>query len=231
MNSKKNSNAIRRYSNASCNSNSNYVTNPISSEHVNAFRLFTKNLSYFKTKYQHKHFDKANEPYQITFDKSRTNAYIKWGNIHDVSISIAEQKQIEQIILLACDKLFSDGVELSVSNVKDITVTECPNIYFNDVSIASVITQYKKSMRNNEKVISNNRIILRTMNDMFDKGVEISTDSVKKHMPKNFYYGCSIVSELVAHFKQLHKNDRPAWVIKNLSVISKGAKRLGTVVK
>jgi hypothetical protein len=229
MNSKKNANAIRRYCNTSC-SDSDYVTNPIK-VNTNAFALFTNSLSYYKTKYQHKHFDVAHEPYKITFDKARVNAYIKWSDIHDANVSLFEQKQIAQVISLACDYAFSKKIELNVSNIKDIVIKECPMMYFNDVSVAQVISHYKKSMRNDDRVVANNKKILSLIRDMFNSGVEISTDSVKQKLPTGFYVGCSIISELVAHFKQLNKNQKPCWVFKKkTSAISKGAKKLGKVV-
>lgn len=230
MNSKKNSNAIRRYSNTSCFTDSDYITNPIR-VNTNAFALFTNSLSYYKTKYQHKHYDNANEPYQITFDKSRTNAYIKWSDIHDVNVSLFEQKQIAKVITLACDYAFKNKIELTCSNIRDIVVKECPKMYFNDVSVANVIAYYKKSMRNDSNVIANNKKILSIIRDMFDNDVEISTDSVKQKLPDGFYLGCSIISELIAHFKQLNKNQKPCWVFKKkTNSISKGAKKLGKVV-
>lgn len=230
MNSKTNRNAIRRYASTEtvCVSDKSYVTNPIE---TNAFNLFTNSLSYYKTKYQHKHFDRANEPYKITFDKSRTNAYIRWNDTHTANVSLLEQKQIAQVVTLACDYAFANKIELNVSNIKDIVIKECPKVYFNDVSIASVIMHYKKSMQNNSDVIASNKKVLSIIKDMFNNGVEISTNTVKAKLPSDFYMGCTIVSELVAHFKRLHKNDKPCWVMKKLNVISKGAKRLGVVVK
>lgn len=229
MNSKKNQNAIRRYT-ATCVTGDNYVTNPIKNN-LNAFKLFTHNLEYYKTKYQHKHFDVAHEPYKITFDKSRVNAYIKWNDTHMASLSLFEQKQITQAVTLACSYAFENKIELNVSNIKDIVIKELPNIYFNDISVAQIITHYKKSMRNNEEVIANNKKILSIIKDIFDSGKELSTNSVKQNLPMDFYVGCSIISELVTHFKQLHKNDKPCWVFKKKNnAISKGAKKLGVVV-
>lgn len=232
MNGKKNSNAIRRYSNTStyADVSNDYVTNTIKNN-CNAFKLFTNNLEYYKTKYQHKHFDVAHEPYKISFDKARVNAYIKWNDVRDVHSTLLEQKQITQVILLACNYAFENKVELTISNIKDIVIKECPNIFFNDVSIANVIMHYKKSMRNNSLVIENNKKILHIIKDMYEHGAEISTDSVKSKLPNGFYLGCSIVSELVSHFKQLNKDQKPCWVFKKkTNTISKGAKKLGTVV-
>lgn len=143
MNGKKNSNAIMRYSNTSCNSNSNYVTNPINHEHVNAFKMFTKNLSYFKTKYQHKHFDKCNEPYDISMD-NYGNAYIKWDNIHDVELSDIEIKSLEKVVLIACDVLSDKAIKLTVNTVREFLLKNYPNMYFNGVDFVGLIKSYKK---------------------------------------------------------------------------------------
>ena len=143
MNSKTNRNAIMRYSNTSCN-NDKYVTNPIVRHaECNAFKLFTKNLSYFKTKYQHKHFDKCNTPYDITMD-NYGNAYIKWNNIHDGVLSDNEIKTLEKIVLIACDIMSDKGLKLTVSSVREYLLNTYPNMYFNGVDFVGLVKTYKK---------------------------------------------------------------------------------------
>lgn len=150
MNSKKNSNAIRRYSNTSVyyadnNTDKCYVSNPIKSvSDCNAFKLFTNNLEYYKIKYQHKHFDNANEPYQISFDKSRRNAYIKWSNVHDVEVSGAELNTINRVILMALDIMSERAIKLTCKSVRSFITKEVPGFYFNGVDLPSVIREYKK---------------------------------------------------------------------------------------
>lgn len=144
MNSKKNSNAIRRYSNTqSCCTDSDYVTNPIK-VNTNAFALFTNSLSYYKTKYQHKHYDSANEPYQITFDKSRTNAYIKWSDIHDVEVSGIELNIIQRVVLMALDVMSERAIKLTCQSVRAFILNEIPSFYFNGIDLSLVIKEYKK---------------------------------------------------------------------------------------
>ena len=142
MNGKKNSNAIMRYSNTSCNSNK-YITNPISNEHVNAFKMFTKNLSYFKTKYQHKHFDKCNEPYNISID-NYGNAYNKWDDVSDVVLSDDEIKSLEKVVLIACDVLSDKAIKLTVNTVRGFLLENYPSMYFNGVDFVGLIKSYKK---------------------------------------------------------------------------------------
>ena len=143
MNSKKNTNAIMRYSNTSCNSNNDYVTNPIKHEHVDAFKMFTKNLGYFKTKFQKKHFDKCNNPYDISMD-NYGNAYIKWNDIHDVMLLDAEIKALEKVVLIACDVLSDRAIKLTVGAVKSFLLQNYPHMYFNGVDFVGLIRSYKK---------------------------------------------------------------------------------------
>lgn len=148
MNSKKNTNAIRRYSNTSVyyadnNSSSDYITNPIKSVNTNAFSMFTKNLSYFKTKYQHKHYDKCNMPYKISMD-NHGNAYIKWCNIHDVTISDSELNANMRIVLMALDIMSERAIKLTCNSVRDFILSEIPYFYFNGIDLPLLIKEYKK---------------------------------------------------------------------------------------
>lgn len=143
MNSKKNQNAIRRYSNTSCNS-SNVVTNPIISDYCNPFKLFTNSLSYYKTKWQHEHVDHANEPYRIRFNKAKTNAYIVWSNVHDVEVSDVELNTIERVVLMALDTMSERAIRLTCQSVRGFITNEIPNFYFNGIDLPSLIKWYKK---------------------------------------------------------------------------------------
>lgn len=147
MNSKKNSNAIRRYANTSCyyadNNDSSYVTNPIK-VNINAFNMFTNSLSYYKTKYQHKHYDKASEPYKISFNKSKTNAYIKWSDVHDVVVSDVEKTNIEKCVRVVLDVMSERAIKLTCQSVRDFILRIDDKFYFNGIDLAGIIRQYKK---------------------------------------------------------------------------------------
>lgn len=141
MNSKKNSNAIRRYSNTS---NHDVVTNPIKSGmNCNAFKLFTNNLQYYKTKVQHKHYDKCAEPYDITMD-NYGNAYLKWCEWSDVEVSGIELNNINKVVLTALDVMTERAIKLTCQSVRDFITKEVPSFYFNGIDLPLIIRQYKK---------------------------------------------------------------------------------------
>lgn len=150
MNSKTNRNAMYRYARTSCyyaddNTDKDYITNPIKSvSDCNAFKLFTNNLEYYKTKYQHKHFDKANEPYQIRFDKSGRNAYIKWSDIHEVEVSDIEKQNILKVVLVVLDVMSERAIKLTCDSVRRFILSKYPQFYFNGIDLASIIRDYKK---------------------------------------------------------------------------------------
>lgn len=141
MNSKKNSNAIRRYSNTSSH---DVVTNPIKSGmNCNAFKLFTNNLSYYKTKVQHKHYDKCSMPYDITMD-NHGNAYLKWCQWNDVEVSGVELNTINKVVLMALDIMSERAIKLTCQSVRDFILKEVPNFYFNGIDLPLIIKEYKK---------------------------------------------------------------------------------------
>lgn len=142
MNSKTNRNAIMRYSNTSSH---DVVTNPIikSGANCNAFKLFTNSLQYYKTKVQHRHFDKCSMPYDIRMD-NMGNAYIKWSDIHDVVLSDKEVKTLEKVVLIACDVMSDKGLKLTISSVKEYLLNAYPNMYFNGVDFIGLVKTYKK---------------------------------------------------------------------------------------
>lgn len=142
MNSKKNLNAIRRYSNTT--SYNNVVTNPIKTGvNCNAFKLFTNNLQYYKTKVQHKHFDKCSMPYDITMDNIG-NAYLKFSDIHDVVLSDVEIKTNTKVVLMALDVMSERAIKLTCQTVRDFILKEIPNFYFNGIDLPLIIREYKK---------------------------------------------------------------------------------------
>lgn len=141
MNSKKNCNAIRRYSNTS---NHDVVTNPIKSGmNCNAFKLFTNNLQYYKTKVQHKHYDKCSMPYDITMD-NYGNAYLKWCEWNDVEVSGVELNTLSKVILMALDVMSERAIKLTCQSVRDFILKEVPNFYFNGIDLPLIIREYKK---------------------------------------------------------------------------------------
>lgn len=141
MNSKKNSNAIRRYSNTSSH---DVVTNPIKSGvNCNAFKLFTNNLQYYKTKVQHKHYDKCAKPYDITID-NYGNAYLKWCDWNDVEVSGVELNTINKVILMALDIMSERAIKLTCQSVRDFIIKKVPNFYFNGIDLPLIIREYKK---------------------------------------------------------------------------------------
>lgn len=141
MNSKKNSNAIRRYSNTSSH---DVVTNPIKSGvNFNAFKLFTNNLQYYKTKVQHKHYDKCSTPYDITMD-NYGNAYLKWCDWNDVEVSGVELNTINRVVLMALNIMSERAIKLTCQSVRDFIIKEVPNFYFNGIDLPLIIREYKK---------------------------------------------------------------------------------------
>lgn len=179
MNSKKNSNAIRRYTNTSCyyadntvnNVNDSYVTNPIKTVNCNAFKMFTNNLEYYKVKYQHKHYDKANEPYKISFDKSRTNAFIKFSDTHDVKVSDAEKLDIEKRVLFALNFMSENAMSLTCKTVRDFILRIDNKFYFNDVDLAGMIRQFKKQHDIKHRT-DNECLVFRTRKPTISKGAK-----------------------------------------------------------
>lgn len=152
MNGKKNSNAIYRYARTSVyyadntvkKDSDSYITNPIKTVNNNAFKLFTNNLEYYKTKYQHKHYDSANEPYKIRFNKAQTNAYIVWDNIRLADVSSSDKENILRTVLLALDVMSERAIKLTCDNVRCFILSQYPKFYFNGIDLAKVIRDYKK---------------------------------------------------------------------------------------
>lgn len=141
MNSKKNCNAIRRYSNTSSH---DVVTNPIKSGvNCNAFKLFTNNLSYYKTKVQHKHHDNCSTPYDITMD-NYGNAYLKWCEWNDVECSDVELNTIQRVVLMALDVMSERAIKLTCQSVRAFILNDMPNFYFNGIDLPLIIKEYKK---------------------------------------------------------------------------------------
>lgn len=145
MSKNSNSNAIYRYG-RTCNNKCIVVKKSSSTVNVNgAFKTFTNNLQYYKTKVQHKHFDVANEPYRISCDKSRRywfNQYDDKDGYRVLPLNDREQKQLYTIVTLACDKLFYEGKQVKTANVKQLLEPFAFN--FNAISIASMVSEYRK---------------------------------------------------------------------------------------
>lgn len=150
-NAKKSRNSAYRYSRTSCyyadntvkKVNDNYITNPIKTDYKNAYNMLTKTLSYFKTKYQHKHYDKCSTPYNIRMDRVG-NSYLVFSDIHDVKIDDDEKSSLEKCILFVLDFLSENSIKLTCNIVKRFILSIDDEFYFNDIDLSTMIRQYKK---------------------------------------------------------------------------------------
>lgn len=151
-NAKKSRNSAYRYSRTSVYYADNtvkevsddYITNPIKTVNNNAFKLFTNNLEYYKTKYQHKHYDNANEPYKIRFNKAQTSAYIVWDNIRMADVSDDDKENILHAVLCVLDVMSERAIKLTCDSVRNFIISKYPNFYFNGIDLAKTIRDYKK---------------------------------------------------------------------------------------
>lgn len=168
MNGKKNRNSILRYSNTSSKCNTcNKVLYNDEDKVDNPFKFFTNPLSYYKTKFQKKHFDTCSEPYKVSKD-NMNNYYNIWDSWNDVKLSDDEIKQIEKICLITLDVMAERGLKLSKSSLLGFIHQSNPSFYYNGLDITKLIRQYKQ-IHNIKPSTDTETLVLRSSNRKISK--------------------------------------------------------------